>query len=321
MSLNGRDIDNTAPFSSGLRGASSSASPTVTLYGNGIDVEGYGVGTKVSNIFFNNCTGLQNVRSGFWVFDNVNPTAVGFAPRGNIIFDTCVSDPGIGIPSGEPAFYVAGEPANELLGKIYDSVSITNSYLNGGAIVRATDGVLIGNNTIDAGATAVMLFTNSTRVDVQSNNVYKAFAPQNIDEGGWLLSYVNAAQVSASQALPATTAVPIIFDAVYDDHAGEWDGSTTFTVKYPGVYTVDVTLGLDTVASNVDVSIEYGGVSVALVTRRLFSADVAFRAFNGNATLYLKKGDTIRIIGYSTSGAASTINNRTWTTLNIGRIQ
>jgi hypothetical protein len=321
MSLNGRAIDAAAGYYSGLQGSSATPAPTVSLYGNGIDIEGYGVGTKVSNIFFDGCTALQNVRSGFWVFDTVNPTSTGFAPRGNIVFDKCVSDPGVGLPSGLPAFYVAGESANELLGKIFDSIVITNSYVNGGIVVRGTDGVVIGSNTIDASSTAAILFTNSTNVDVEPSNMYKAFAPQNIDAAGALLSFVEVVQISSAQTIPATTTTPVVFETEFFDRAGEWDGVSTFTAKRPGVYCVSVALGLSAIGGTLDIFVNYGGVSISTVTRRIASITSTFVCVNGSAQMYLKKGDTITISAYSNSGSATIINQRLWNTLNISRVQ
>lgn len=149
FSNNGQDLNSVDPLSSGGRGARSGGN----LYGNGCDIEGYGVGSQITRIKFNSCTALQNVRAGITFYDVTSPLTAGFTISDNILVSGCTLDKGNGTGGAADIFCLqfTGSIANRTLGPIYSNVVVRDCLLNDAVLLRTVnkatvEGGLIGNS-------------------------------------------------------------------------------------------------------------------------------------------------------------------------------
>jgi hypothetical protein len=101
------------------------------LYGAGIDVEGYGVGSGIDTLSFIGCTAIGNARFGIQFWEITNPDAPRFQPRRNIAIESCHLDGGVSPKHGRQALEFSAMP--HLRGKrpIWESIRIQNCDIDG----------------------------------------------------------------------------------------------------------------------------------------------------------------------------------------------
>ncbi len=140
---NGLDIDAAAPIDSGLRGDLFSGH----IYGNGIDVEGYGVGSGINGLDIDGIEALGNARMGVLFYDPTAQTATGFKPRRGIRITRSRIDKGVaGNITGE-ALTFTSTIANKTLGNLYDDITLLDNDLTGYLLLRA-----VGQGRVDGGS-------------------------------------------------------------------------------------------------------------------------------------------------------------------------
>ena len=141
---NGLDLNTSDVLTHGNRGSRQVGS----LYGNGTDFEGYGVGSGIDGLWIKGIKALANARGGMLFYDPSNPAATNFATRKRIFISDATLDAG-GFPSdGSCLSFV---PA---VGK--QSVPITASCATNVLTVTAVPGyptspILVGQTLIGAG--------------------------------------------------------------------------------------------------------------------------------------------------------------------------
>ena len=92
---NGLDLNTVDPLTHGNRGSRFGGN----LYGNGADVEGYGVGSACRDIRFIRCVMTGNARGSALWYTGVDSNAAGHQPWRTLIMDGCTLDAGIDVTS------------------------------------------------------------------------------------------------------------------------------------------------------------------------------------------------------------------------------
>ncbi len=142
---NGRD---SAGNMSGAKGAVFSNAP----YGNGWDMEGYGLGSPLQNIVFHNCTFLDNAASGLLFYDTVDQNVPHFLPRNNIKISNSRLNAGFRNPSGNYALIFTSSIENKKSArKLYSNISVTNSILYGKLLLRSAENITLTDVQINSG--------------------------------------------------------------------------------------------------------------------------------------------------------------------------
>ncbi len=102
-------------------------------YANAIDIEGYGIGSWVGDIYISNCDLRFNATSSLLLQDPTPPNTVGFIVRFNIQISNCLTDIGIQTFRQNPYFsiVITTAYANWALGMVYSSVSLLNCAISG----------------------------------------------------------------------------------------------------------------------------------------------------------------------------------------------
>lgn len=140
---NGLDINTSDVQSTGTRGARHLGK----LYGNGIDAEGYGLGSRITDFSIQNATAIGNAAAGILFFDKVAANQAGFLPRSNIRLIGGVTDAGVsGVAEGR-GLHITSTNAKKSFGAIYRDVNIDSMRVVGGFLFRSVD-----NLTVKGGA-------------------------------------------------------------------------------------------------------------------------------------------------------------------------
>lgn len=100
-------------------------------YGNGLDFEGYGLGSRVTNLRLEGVTARGNVRDGILVMDIVDPSHENFMARGPIWLDKCDLDCGTANVNGEYALTFTSTIANRDKGFVYDKITVRDCNVDG----------------------------------------------------------------------------------------------------------------------------------------------------------------------------------------------
>lgn len=130
--FSGNGVDSPGAKSEGERGAVDAGS----IYGAGIDIEGYGVGSGVDGLFFYNCRAERNARFGFQFWEPTPPGTPLFVPRGNIVFEGCAADGGVSPKHGHQALELS-QPKS-IRGKLptYEAVQVIDLECKGTVILN-----------------------------------------------------------------------------------------------------------------------------------------------------------------------------------------
>ena len=170
---NGQDLNAEDALDSGGRGARSQG----YLYGNGIDMEGYGVGSANTNISFTGITALRNVRTGILFYDTVAATDPGFRMSSSIVIAGCKVDCGNGKDgNGQPyAIEFTSTPAHKTLGPIYADITLSDNLIVGWVSLRAVDSAAISGGEIDDPQGMLGNLDHATNVTVSMNRGNREF--------------------------------------------------------------------------------------------------------------------------------------------------
>ena len=143
---NGQDLDNASLLNDGEKGVRTEGK----LYGNGIDMEGYGIGSANSNIFFSNISALRNASTGVLFYDVSKPTDGGFISNNHIyLFNSRVDYGTDSEPNKNPyAIEFTSAFSNRKLGPVFSNIFLFNNIIYGELSFRAVDKVYISGGQI-----------------------------------------------------------------------------------------------------------------------------------------------------------------------------
>lgn len=111
------------------------------LYGNGFDMEGYGIGTNVQDVHFINCKFVENQKAGLLLYE---PGFVKVQERSNITFDKCHFDCGM---ADEFAAIVTGYQDFLRCGVyLYNDIVFDNCYFKGKILGKSIRNLIIRNS-------------------------------------------------------------------------------------------------------------------------------------------------------------------------------
>ncbi len=132
-----------------VSGKSSGAKPALfnaKVYGNGWDMEGYGLGSAVRNITFDQCTFINNAASGLLFYDVADSSDKNFIFRGVIKILNSTLDSGAQNPTGDFGLIFTSNIENKKnRQKLYDQVLISNTTIMGKILLRSVENVLLRN--------------------------------------------------------------------------------------------------------------------------------------------------------------------------------
>jgi hypothetical protein len=137
---NGRDVNG-----ANVEGNEGCKNSNDELYGNGWDMEGYGVGSNVHNITFNNCEFIENVKAGLLMYEAATGQEATFVKRSNIYINSCKFDCGL-INSEFTAVDITGPQAYIQPGTfLYDQIIFDNCYFVGRFLGKSIKNLTIRN--------------------------------------------------------------------------------------------------------------------------------------------------------------------------------
>lgn len=195
LTNNGLDLDTVSPLNHGARGSRLNG----FLYGNGIDVEGYGVGSGINDFELVEGRALANARGGILFLDSAKPGETGFLPRTGIKI-TGKLDNGVD-PSNENAgliFTQTGYDAS--VGTLYDSLDI-NVHSTGRIMLRATANAVVNGFAYPTAGTANLFLEHA--VSITSN---LAGVPGSQDVEAYSSNY----RTQSLKLMPTTDPLPTV---------------------------------------------------------------------------------------------------------------
>lgn len=165
LKWNGLDLNNVDALNHGNRGSRSAGK----LYGNGIDFEGYGLGSSFSEVHMTRVTGLYNARQGCLYYDAVETRGAGFVARSKIWISDCYFDEGQDASRSGEALTFSSTITSKALAPLYDSIYISNTRLDGYFLARCArnvqfDGEIRTTTTAERPLTAYALLDHASDV-------------------------------------------------------------------------------------------------------------------------------------------------------------
>ena len=142
FSDNGVDVPEVQ--SEGARGAVDGG----MIYGAGIDIEGYGVGSGVDGLYFLRCQAFRNARFGFQFWEPTPPATPGFIPRRNIVFENCSVDGGVSPKHRHQALELSQPHAIRSSLPTYENVRIVGLSCAGTVILNCVHNVIFAGGRI-----------------------------------------------------------------------------------------------------------------------------------------------------------------------------
>lgn len=122
------------------------------LYGNGWDMEGYGLGSGMRNIKISNTEFLKNMGGGIVFYDITDSRNNKFINRGNITLDNCKIDAGVKNPTGYFSLVFSSTIENKKnKTKLFSNINILNCTLYGKLLLRSVANINISNTKIIKG--------------------------------------------------------------------------------------------------------------------------------------------------------------------------
>jgi hypothetical protein len=161
---NGLDLNTVDPLTSGGRGARQGGS----LYGNGIDFEGYGLGSGLKHVTLDRVFGLYNARGGALFLDALGTRGAGFVPRGKIWITDCYFDEGLDVSRSGEALTFTSTIASKALGALYDSVYISNTRLDGHLIARSVNNLMFDGDINTSSGPSLALLDYATNIVIDA---------------------------------------------------------------------------------------------------------------------------------------------------------
>jgi len=144
FSGNGTEVEGGG--SEGARGAIDEG----TIYGAGVDIEGYGVGSGVDGLYFIRCKATQNARFGFQFWEPTPPSRSGFAPRRKIVFEHCTIDGGVSPRHGHQALELSQPKPIRGSQPTYEDVQIIGLNCSGTVILNGVSRVLFAGGNYNS---------------------------------------------------------------------------------------------------------------------------------------------------------------------------
>lgn len=130
-----------------VSGKSPGAKPAVfngKVYGNGWDMEGYGLGSAVRNITFDQCSFINNAASGLLFYDVADSSDKNFISRDVIKILNSTLDSGSQNPTGNFGLIFTSSIDNKRnRRKLYDQILISNTVITGKILLRSVENVLL----------------------------------------------------------------------------------------------------------------------------------------------------------------------------------
>lgn len=142
--FSGNGVDLPGARTEGSRGALDNH----TIYGSGIDIEGYGVGSGVNGLYFIRCKAYRNARFAFQFWEPTSASAPGFLPRRNIIFENCSIDGGVSPRHGHQALELSQPVGVRDARPTYTDVSIIGLECSGTVILNCVHNVTFAGGRI-----------------------------------------------------------------------------------------------------------------------------------------------------------------------------
>lgn len=119
------------------------------LYGNGWDMEGYGLGSGMRNIQITNTEFTKNMGGGLVFYDITDSRNSNFISRGNITLDNCKIDAGIKNPTGYFSLVFSSTIEHKRnLTKLFSGIKILNCTLYGKLLLRSVNDIDLTNTKI-----------------------------------------------------------------------------------------------------------------------------------------------------------------------------
>ncbi|WP_156104392.1 hypothetical protein [Chryseobacterium populi] len=144
---NGKSYGSNLQKNNGLEGARYNGN----LYGNGWDMEGYGLGSGVKNMYFKNTSFVDNMGGGVVFYDIADSNEKQFLTRENIVIDGCTIDAGKKNPSGYFSLVFSSTiESKKNKKKLYSNLKIINSKLYGKLLLRSVNNIYLENTTISS---------------------------------------------------------------------------------------------------------------------------------------------------------------------------
>jgi len=110
------------------------------LYGNGWDMEGYGIGSRISEVKFINSRFTDNAGAGLVFYDTSDQSDENFIQRENISLINCIFDTGKYNPVGDFCLTFSSTIQNKTHAiKLYSNILVKDCTLRGRVILRSCD--------------------------------------------------------------------------------------------------------------------------------------------------------------------------------------
>lgn len=168
---NGKTYGSSLQKNNGLEGARYNGN----LYGNGWDMEGYGLGSAVRNVYFQNTLFVNNMGGGVVFYDITDSNEKQFLTRENIVFEGCVIDAGEKNPSGYFSLVFSSTiESKKNKKKLYSGLKIIDSKLYGKLLLRSVNDIYLENTTISSNDKYDGLLDNVSNLLYRFSNKSKA---------------------------------------------------------------------------------------------------------------------------------------------------
>lgn len=119
------------------------------LYGNGWDMEGYGLGSGMKDIKISNTEFLKNMGGGIVFYDITDSRSNKFISRGNITLNNCKIDAGVKNPTGYFSLVFSSTIENKKnKTKLFSDINVLNCTLYGKLLLRSVANINISNTKI-----------------------------------------------------------------------------------------------------------------------------------------------------------------------------
>lgn len=146
-SIDGLNIDN-CKFTENGKDITGSPGGRITeggvFYGNGIDLEGYGIDSRLINVTIRNTDLTNNKAASIFISDPVLKTATNFKMRGGFLIQNCKLSSGASTSNTpDTALAVLPPYANWTLGAIYDDIKVLGCVIQGNIDIVDATGVVL----------------------------------------------------------------------------------------------------------------------------------------------------------------------------------
>lgn len=146
-SIDGLNIDN-CKFTENGKDITGSSGGRITeggvFYGNGIDLEGYGIDSRLINVTIRNTDLTNNKAASIFISDPVLKTATNFKMRGGFLIQNCKLSSGASTSNTpDTALAVLPPYANWTLGAIYDDIKVLGCVIQGNIDIVDATGVVL----------------------------------------------------------------------------------------------------------------------------------------------------------------------------------